>query len=57
MNIVTALRRELTNTTPTERSPYKCGGCGMRFELQRHVCPACGGYTIERTEWPCLSER
>ncbi len=57
MNIMTALKEEFTNTTPTEKSPYECGSCEMRFELQRHVCPQCGSYSIERTEWPCLPER
>lgn len=56
MNIVTTLKQEITNTDPPEPLPYECGSCGVRFELQRHVCPDCGGYTIERTEWPCLAE-
>lgn len=57
MNIVSALKQEFTDTSPTEKPPYECGSCGTRFELQRHVCPQCGGYSIERTEWPSLHER
>jgi len=31
---------------PTER-PYRCRGCGTRYDLQYHVCPECGGYSVE----------
>lgn len=31
--------------------PYRCRGCGARFELRYHVCPACGGYAVERDRW------
>lgn len=56
MDIVTTLREQLTDYCPPDSSPYECNGCGMRFDRQYHVCPACGGYTIERTEWPRLPE-
>jgi rRNA maturation endonuclease Nob1 len=36
----------LSTENPTE--PYQCPGCGSRFELQYHVCPDCGGYSIHR---------
>jgi rRNA maturation endonuclease Nob1 len=27
---------------------YRCRGCCTSFELQYHVCPDCGGYSVER---------
>ena len=44
---LTALRRAIGLDLPAER-PYTCRGCGSRFELQYHVCPVCGGFSIER---------
>ncbi|MFC6871811.1 hypothetical protein [Halobellus marinus] len=28
-------------------TPYACQGCGATFEVQYHVCPECGGYSVE----------
>ena len=30
---------------------YECKGCERGFEMQRQVCPDCGGYRIERADW------
>jgi len=27
--------------------PYTCLSCGASFEVQYHVCPECGGYSVE----------
>jgi hypothetical protein len=54
MDIVTTLRQQLSITRSTGPAPYACQACCTRFDAQRQVCPACGSYTIERTEWPCL---
>ena len=34
-----------------EKAPYECLGCGTCFTMQRQVCPECGSYSIERTDW------
>ncbi|SDX57049.1 hypothetical protein [Halobellus clavatus] len=32
----------------TEQStPYACLGCGATYEVQYHVCPECGGFSVE----------
>ena len=31
--------------------PYRCRRCETSFELQHHVCPECGSYTVERAVW------
>lgn len=31
--------------------PYRCLRCRASFELQHHVCPECGSYTVERDLW------
>jgi rRNA maturation endonuclease Nob1 len=30
--------------------PYVCEGCGTSFDVQYHVCPECGGYSVEHCE-------
>ena len=30
------------------RSPYVCRGCEATFNVQYHVCPECGSYSVER---------
>jgi len=30
---------------------YECVRCGARFELDRQICPDCGGCTIDRADW------
>ncbi|MGQ4554760.1 hypothetical protein [Halobellus sp. GM3] len=31
--------------------PYACLGCEVTYEVQHHVCPECGGFSVEaRTE-------
>jgi len=36
---------------PTEaaerRSPYVCLGCEAAYDVQYHVCPNCGGFSVE----------
>ncbi len=32
-------------------SDYRCRRCGSGFGRRRQVCPDCGGYRVERSEW------
>lgn len=53
--IISSVKQYVSATrSPPPPSPYECQGCGARFAAQRQVCPACGSYTIERTDWPRL---
>jgi rRNA maturation endonuclease Nob1 len=52
--IIAAVKQYVAPTRSPAPSPYACQTCGARFDSQRQVCPACGGYTIERTDWPRL---
>jgi rRNA maturation endonuclease Nob1 len=54
--IITAIKQYVSSTHSPTPSPYECQACGARFDAQRQVCPACGGYTIERTDWPWLDQ-
>jgi rRNA maturation endonuclease Nob1 len=54
MGILTTLKQYLPVTRSPRPSPYECQACCARFDAQRQVCPTCGSYTIERTDWPCL---
>ncbi|RLM59617.1 hypothetical protein DVK02_02440 [Halobellus sp. Atlit-31R] len=45
---------ELAGLGPREASeatdrtaPYACLGCGATYEVQYHVCPECGGFSVE----------
>jgi rRNA maturation endonuclease Nob1 len=55
-DIIGALTQYVSSTRSSEPSPYECLACGARFDSQRQVCPACGSYTIERTDWPRLDQ-
>lgn len=48
MRVIGKIRSALVNDT---RGEYRCQQCGAGFELDRQVCPVCGGYRIESTEW------
>jgi len=30
---------------------YVCLACETGYDVQHHVCPECGGYSVERTDW------
>jgi rRNA maturation endonuclease Nob1 len=30
---------------------YACLTCETGYDVQHHVCPECGSYSVERTEW------
>jgi rRNA maturation endonuclease Nob1 len=30
--------------------PYECRTCGAGYELEYYVCPACGGFSVERRD-------
>lgn len=47
MGVISALIGRLSD----ERPEYECRDCGSGFPRRRQVCPDCGGYRIERTEW------
>jgi rRNA maturation endonuclease Nob1 len=34
-------------TEAREADPYVCRGCGVTHEVQYHVCPECGGFSVE----------
>jgi rRNA maturation endonuclease Nob1 len=55
MSTLSRVRAAFTMSTEDERHPYECTNCGARFALQRQVCPECGGYSLDRTEW-CSGE-
>jgi hypothetical protein len=27
--------------------PYVCRGCGTAYDVEYHVCPDCGGFSVE----------
>jgi predicted amidophosphoribosyltransferase len=56
MDLITTLRQHFPVIHSPGPSPYECQGCTARFDTQRQVCPACGSYTIERIDWPCLDQ-
>lgn len=56
MDILTTLKQHLPATHAPASFPYECYGCSTRFPSQRQVCPVCGSYTIERTDWPSLDQ-
>jgi len=33
------------------RADYVCRNCDTALDVQHHVCPECGGYSVERTDW------
>ncbi|MFC6826276.1 hypothetical protein [Halopelagius fulvigenes] len=38
--------RDGVGTTTTEY-PYVCLGCGVSYDVEYHVCPNCGGFSVE----------
>ncbi|WP_203229084.1 hypothetical protein [Halobellus captivus] len=50
--------RESTNDA--ERSvQYRCQGCDSAYDVQYHVCPECGGFSVElqvQDDCPSASE-
>jgi rRNA maturation endonuclease Nob1 len=51
MSVLTRLRTVFTSSEKEESHAYACLGCEACFRVQRQVCPECGGYSIERTDW------
>lgn len=51
MTARTGILGRLTAPFESRDRPYRCRRCGMQFELQHHVCPECGSYTVERDAW------
>ena len=33
------------------RPDYACLACENGYDVQHHVCPECGGYSVERIDW------
>lgn len=31
----------------TDEHPYVCLGCGVEYDVEYHVCPNCGGFSVE----------
>ena len=40
--------RSLASLGAADEGAYVCRGCDTSFTVQYHVCPACGGYSVER---------
>mgnify|MGYP000109066845 FL=1 len=36
-----------TSEATDRTAPYACLGCGATYDVQYHVCPECGGYSVE----------
>jgi rRNA maturation endonuclease Nob1 len=30
---------------------FACLTCDASYDVQHHVCPRCGGYSVERNDW------
>ncbi|WP_435359142.1 hypothetical protein [Haloarchaeobius sp. DFWS5] len=30
---------------------YVCRSCETGYDVQHHVCPECGGYSVDSVEW------
>ena len=50
------VRAAFTGPDRDDPLPYECRTCGARFELQRQVCPECGGYTFDRIDWTLVAK-
>jgi rRNA maturation endonuclease Nob1 len=48
MRVIGKIRSAFANNASGN---YRCQQCNAEFELDRQVCPVCGGYSIESTEW------
>ncbi|KTG10213.1 hypothetical protein AUR64_11550 [Haloprofundus marisrubri] len=35
--------------------PFECRGCGQAYPVEYHVCPTCGGYSVESEYDPVTS--
>ncbi|WP_224450076.1 hypothetical protein [Haloprofundus salilacus] len=46
MNPLATIFDRLTNGEVTG-GPYECQGCGETYPVEYHVCPCCGGYSVE----------
>lgn len=53
MSAIGRVRQAITGSISDSVPTYKCCGCGSHFELQYHVCPLCGSFSVERSEWDC----
>jgi rRNA maturation endonuclease Nob1 len=51
VSTLTRVRDAVMDPDRDDPLPYECRTCGARFELQRQVCPECGGYTLDRLDW------
>lgn len=51
MTARTGILGRLTAPFESRDRPYRCQRCGTPFELQHHVCPECGSYTVDRDAW------
>ncbi len=40
----------LSTDTEYPSSQYVCRSCGSGFDVQYHVCPECGGYSVDPRE-------
>ena len=56
MSIARKLTDRLAGGSERERRPYACRTCRERFAREHHVCPECGGFSVERTEWSHLDD-
>lgn len=40
--------KRLVGFETVEDGSYRCQACEAEFEVQYHVCPECGGFSVER---------
>ncbi len=50
MSVVSSLLAVVAGEDEATRT-YECRQCGGQFAVQRHCCPECDSYSVERREW------
>lgn len=56
MSIINRLVARLGSAEKEEPRPYQCRTCQRQFARQYYICPACGGFRVDRTEWSYFAE-
>lgn len=51
MSSLRRLKAFITRADQDSEATYECLTCHTRFQYQQQVCPECGGYDIQSTEW------
>ncbi|WP_117591356.1 hypothetical protein [Haloprofundus halophilus] len=56
MNPFAAIADRLSESGEANGGPYKCRGCGETYSVEYHVCPTCGGYSVESDYDPVVCD-